>query len=351
MQSRWFGSGEDRRTSINRLVVGALALAPPASTAPAEESVAREFLRKVIGFSEAQIGAVDAGQVVTKQLPVADKPESAAFGAVRLSGDHAAFARQFRRHVGVARSGDSILEIGRFSPSPRVEDLAGLTLEETDFAAARACKPGDCHIKLSRSAIERMGQEVDWKAGDARARAAGLMKQMLVEYTASYMQGGTAAMATYANKDRPLETPAEFRRLLAASSYLVEYVPALHRYLEEFPKGSLAGAEDVFYWQKDKLAPKPTVSIFHVTIWTDPERAAAVIASKRIYSSHYFRAGLDLLAVVAAPGGGCYLMDLYRARIDPPTGILSGAILGKIRGGIEHGVAERLRAQAARPPG
>jgi hypothetical protein len=40
-------------------------------------------------------------------------------------------------------------------------------------------------------------------------------------------------------------------------------------------------------------------------------------------------------------------MDLYRARIDPPTGMLSGVILGKIRGGIEQGVAERLRAQAA----
>jgi hypothetical protein len=317
------------------------------STAPAEENVARDFLRKVIGFSDAQIEAVEAGQVVTKQLPAADKPESAAFGAVRVRGDYIALVRAFRRDVGVVRRGDSILEIGRFSRPPRAEDLAGLTLEERDFVAARECKPGDCHIKLSRSAIERMRQQIDWNAADARARAAGLMKQMLVEYTAAYMQGGTAEMATYANKDRPLETPAEFRRLLAASPYLVEYVPALHRYLEEFPKGSLAGAEDVFYWQKDKLAPKPTVSIFHVTIWTDPERAAAVIASKRIYSSHYFQAGLDLLAAVAAPGGGCYLMDLYRARIDPPTGMLSGVILGKIRGGIEQGVAERLRAQAA----
>lgn len=332
---------------MNSLLVAALALVLPASTAPAEENVARDFLRRVIGFSDAQIATVDAGQVVTKQLPAADKPESAAFGAVRLSGDHLALVHRFRRDVGVARSGESILEIGRFSRPPRAEDLAGLTLEERDFVAARECKPGDCHIKLSRSAIERMRQEIDWKAGDARGQASGLMKQMLVEYTAAYMQGGTAEMATYANKDRPLETPAEFRRLLAASPYLVEYVPALHRYLEEFPRGSLAGAEDLFYWQKDKFAPKPTVSIFHFTIWTDPERAAAVIASKRIYASHYFQAGLDLLAVVAAPGGGCYLMDLYRARIDPPKGILSGAILGKIRGGIEQGVAERLRAQAA----
>ena len=124
-------------------------------------------------------------------------------------------------------------------------------------------------------------------------------------------------------------------------------MPALHQYVEEYPKASLAGAEDVFYWCRDKFAPKATISIYHVTSWLDPERPVAVIASKRVYASHYFQAGLDLLAVVAAPQGGFYLMDLYRVRVDPPTGMLSGAILGKIRGGIEQGVAEGLRAKAA----
>lgn len=328
------------------MLVAALLVVLAASTAAAEEATALTFLRKVVGFSDAQIGAVEAGQVVTKQLPAADKPEIAAFGAVRVRGDRAAFVRQFRRDVGVTRRGASILEIGRFSHPPRIEDLAGLTLDEGDFDAARECRPGDCAIKLARSAMERIRGEIDWKGADARARATGLMKQMLVEYTAAYMQGGTAAMATYVDKDRPLEASAEFRKLLAASPYLVEYVPELHRYVEEYPKASLAGTEDLFYWWRDKFAPKPTISVNHVTIWTDPEGAVAVIATKRIYASHYFQAGLDLLAVVATPGGGFYLMDLYRVRIDPPTGMLSGAVLGKIRGGIEQGIAESLRAHA-----
>jgi hypothetical protein len=170
-------------------------------------------------------------------------------------------------------------------------------------------------------------------------------------YTAAYIQGGTAEMATYADKERPLETPAEFRKLLAASPYLVEYVPALHRYVEEYPKASLAGAEDLFYWCRDTFGPKPTTFVYHVTSWTDPERPVAVIASKRIYASHYVQAGLDVLAVVAAPGGGFYLMDLYRARIAPPGGVLSGALMGKIRDGVEQKVGESLGALAAREAG
>jgi hypothetical protein len=45
------------------------------------------------------------------------------------------------------------------------------------------------------------------------------------------------------------------------------------------------------------------------------------VASKQIYASHYFQAGLDLL---------------------------SGVRLGKIRGGVEQGVGEGLRTAKTR---
>lgn len=332
-----------------RPVIPALlaALAPASPAAPADPATAHSFLRKSVAFTDAQIAAVDAGQVVTKTLPSADKPEIAAFGAVWVRGDPASFVRQLREGAAMRR-GPSILEMGRFSRPPKFEDLAGLTLEDGDFKAARECRPGDCDIKMARSAMERMHREIDWKAADARGRATDVMRRMLVDYIAAYMQGGTAEMAVHVDKERPLDTSAEFRRLLAASPYLVEYVPAFHRYVEEFPNGTLAGAEDVFHWTKDKFAPKPTVSVYHTTIWVDPAQAGnALVGSKQIYASHYYQAGLDLLAILPA-AGGFYLMDLYRLRIDPPTGMLSGVILGKVRGGVEQGVAEGLKAAQVR---
>ena len=58
----------------------------------------------------------------------------------------------------------------------------------------------------------------------------------------------------------------------------------------------------------------------------------------------------DSTAVMDARAGesGFYLLDLSRTRIDPPTGMFSGLVLGKIRGRIEHGVAERLKSAKAR---
>jgi hypothetical protein len=330
-----------------RAIVTAAALAT-SLLAAAEETPLRTFFRRTIGLSDPQVAEVESGRVVTKQLPGADKPEMAAFGAVRVTGRKDVYLERVR-DVARFRQGPSTLQIGRIRVPPSIEDFAALTLEDGDFAAARECKPGDCDLKLARTALERIRREMDWKAPDARARATLLMKQMLVEYVTAYQKAGTTEMATYADDAVPLDAPAEFRKVLGASPYLVQYAPELQRHLEEYPKAKAAGAEDLFYWTKDKFGPKPTVAVHHVTVWRDPaDPTRAAVASKQIYASHYFQAALDLTAVVDAPAGGFYLVDLYRARVDPPTGMLSGVLLGKIRGGIEQGVAEGLRTAKAK---
>jgi hypothetical protein len=58
----------------------------------------------------------------------------------------------------------------------------------------------------------------------------------------------------------------------------------------------------------------------------------------------FFNAGLEILAAVpTADGKGLYLLNLYRTRIDPPTGMLAGVLMGKVRDGIETGVKENLK--------
>ncbi|HVQ29659.1 MAG TPA: hypothetical protein VMV21_08780 [Vicinamibacteria bacterium] len=326
-----------RGTSLGLFAVGLLT---PSSFA--EEAAPHMFLRKAIGFTDAQIATVDQGQVATRQFASADKADVAAFGAVRVAVPKEAYLRQLQDVVAFKRT-PSMLEIGRFSPVPTVADVAGLSLDDGDFEAARKCRPGACNLKLARTAIERMHAEIAWDKPDARVRATALMRQMVVEYLAAYMQGGTAAMATYYDKEEPLAAPAEFSKLLQASPYLIEYAPDFHAYVDQYPHGSLAGVEDVFYWAKDKTGPKATISVFHLSVWRDSEDSKrVVIASKQIYASHYIRVGLDLTALVDAQDGGFYLMDLFRGRIDPPGGMLAGVVLGKIRGSIESSLGENL---------
>jgi len=321
--------------------------------APAGEPPPRPFLRRVIQLTDAQIAAMDNGEPVTKLLPSPEKAEIAAFGAIRLKGTVAALREQMRDFQSF-RKVPQVPEIGRFSDPPRVEDLQGLTFPDDDIDALRKCRPGKCDVKIGTSGIEAFSA-LDWRAPDARARAITLIKEKMAAYARAYAAGGTDAMGVTVDKTHPKALSAEFKTLLRNSPYLVEYVPAFNQYLASYPRGTLPETEDVLFWTKDTFGLKPVVSIYHATIHTPPGGPGVLVAVKTIYASHYFNAALEVMAAVPAPDGpggpSLYLLDLYRARIDPPTGMLSGVLMGKVKDGIEDGVALNLEAARRRVEG
>ena len=158
---------------LNRVSSGVLwacflpGLAP--AVAPAQEAPPRPFLRKVIQLDDAQLAAVEKGEVVTKLLPTTDKPEIAAFGVVKTGGTPdqlVALARDVRKFKKVPQ----IPEIGHFSTPAKIEDLAGLTHPPDDIAALKRCKPGSCDVKIGTKGLERI---VEDRLEGARRREAG----------------------------------------------------------------------------------------------------------------------------------------------------------------------------------
>ncbi len=341
MKSRSFGLG----------LLAVLALEPQVAFGQAAEAPPRPFLRKVIEWGDDKLALIDKGEVVTRQLPGADKPEIAAFGAVKIATTRAKFVALLA-DIQDFRKVPQVPEMGVFSSPAKLEDLAKLTLEDGDFDVMRKCVPGNCNIKLGTAGIERLQKEIKFDAPDAKAKVLAILKQQAVSYVDAYRKGGTDAMGVLGNKKEPRLLSNEFKLLLRQSPYLPDYVPAFNAYLESYPKGTLAGAKDIVYWTKDTFGLKPVISIYHMTTWNDPTQTGAMVAIKQIYADHYFNAGLDIVAAVEADGGkSIYVLELYRGRIDPPTGMLAGVLLGKVRGGVETGVAENLKHSRERLQG
>jgi hypothetical protein len=170
----------------------------------------------------------------------------------------------------------------------------------------------------------------------------------------AYRSGGTDAMGVILDRSQPRALSQEFRTLLANSPYVPEYLPAFHEYLASYPKGSLPNTSDVLFWTKDTFGLKPVVSIYHATnhlIGGAP--GGLLVAVKTLYASHYFNAALEIMAAIPTSDAkpSLYLIDVYRTRIDPPTGMLSGVLMGKVRGGIEQGVQMNLKTAKARVEG
>jgi hypothetical protein len=149
-------------------------------------------------------------------------------------------------------------------------------------------------------------------------------------------------MGTIMDKKAPKTRTEEYRRLLANSPYLVEYVKEFNDYLGAYPKGKLADTQDILYWTRDEFGLKPTISLYQLTLHRSPK--GALIANKLLAATHFFNASLDILAGAPTPDGkGLYLMSLVRTRIDPPTGMLGGLLMGKVKDGIETAVKENLK--------
>jgi hypothetical protein len=332
---------------LRRLPPLVLCLVASAALAQAPEPQPQSFLRKVIEFGDDKLAAIEKGEVVTRQLPGADKPEIAAFGVIKVSAARSVFGAKVK-DIQSFRKVPQVPEIGVFSSPARLEDLAALTLEDGDFDVMRKCVPGNCNFKLGVTGIESL-QKVKFDAPEAKARVLRILKDEALSYVEAYRKDGTDAMGALATRKEPRLLSNEFKLLLKQSPYLPEYVPAFSAYLESYPKGTLAGASDVIYWTKDTFGLKPVLSIYHLTIWNDASQPVALASIKQLYASHFFNAGLDLIAAVEAQDGkGLYLLDLYRGRIDPPTGMLAGMLLGKVRGGVEDGVRANLKTAKQR---
>jgi hypothetical protein len=287
-------------------------------------------------FTPSDLGDLEHGRVIKRAFGATSPGEIAVVGATRVKVSKETFVERFR-DIARFKAGSDVLQIGRFSSPPALEDLAPLTIDKADFDG-RACRVGDCGVRLPADSIRRFQKEIDWTAPDADSRAAALFKQMIFDNVRAYLAGAPDRIAEYNDDKRPIRPIEEFAGLLRNFPAIGDLVPELPAYLEHFPSAALAGAEDFLYWSKEKVAGLPFITITHVTIVRNAS-GSVVIASKDVYSSRYFNSSLGVTVgsdVGGAPGA-FYLVYANRAR----ASALKGAL-----GGLRRALVER-RAKAS----
>jgi hypothetical protein len=331
------------------LGLGAALLMAVASPAARSGSFVSDLLRQE-RFSAADLRALDAGEAVVKSLDTTARQELAHFGVVYVDAPADRFVDRFR-DIERFESGRGVPQIGRFGSPPRLEDLASLTLPATDVTALAKCRPGHCDVKLSTAAMTRFRNHVNWSSPDAARQANEIAREMLLDLVHAYQANGNAALGHYHDGGTPLHVAEQVRALLASSHRLPVPVPALMRYLDEYPRSRPVGVEDFFYWSVVDFGLKPTVRVNHVVIYPLADRPSGVshaIAIKQLYASHYFHSALELRFLVGddrpADRRGFYLLSVTRSRSDGTTGLV-GSLLrpvisrrsrSAVRGYLEH---------------
>ena len=157
------------------------------------------------------------------------------------------FLQSFRESM-ARKSDPAILEIGRFSSTPTLDDLQSLTLEPRDIDDLQMCVAGDCKVKLSAGMIQRFQNEIDWTAPNYRSQVTVLYKSILLDYMRDYLRQGDAALIEYNDKSNAVRLADETHSLIGAST-LSRNIP--REFMRE-PKGlpGLSVVENAFVWSK-----------------------------------------------------------------------------------------------------
>jgi hypothetical protein len=313
-----------------------------AAAAPGIAPVLREVLSHDLKFTAVDLAELERGKIVKHALDRTAPGEIAVAGAVRVNATREKFLDRFR-DIAQFKRGPGVLEIGRFNNPPAIDDLAALTIDKNDFDG-RACRVGDCGVRLPAATIRRFQREIDWKAPDADKRAAALFKQVLFDHVRAYLSGSSDRFIQYDDDKRPIRPVEEFAGILNNSPGVGELVPGLPAHLRAFPSSRLAGAEDFLYWSKETGGFAPFITVTHVTIVRMAD-GSDVIASKDVYSSRYFDSSLAVTIasdVIGTPDA-FYLVYVNRSRASAIKGVFSGLRRAMVERRAKSSVDENLK--------
>lgn len=301
------------------------------------------YFTKVLKLTAEEKKLLLSGAPLAKNLEADPSKEVAVFGAVWIKAPIKKYIAALQ-DIETLEKGPGFRATKKVSEPARVEDFAALALPADDLKDLRNCKVGSCALKLSAEALERVRKEVDWSKPDAKAQVERLVRVMAVDYVNAYRAGGNSRLAVYRDGANPTFVANEFRELLNGMPALGEYLPSMRQYLLDYPKAPALPTSSFIYWQEAEFGLKPTIRISHVAIQETAD--ATIVASKQLYSSHYFWTALELRVLVPDPsrGAGFWFVNVNRSRSDGLTGFVGRIIRGKVREGARKGVHSALLA-------
>ena len=251
----------------------------------------RGVLTRYLRFTTSELADLQAGKVVKHGLDSTAAGEVGVVGAVRINAPKAKFLARVR-DIARFKSGPDVLQIGRFSRQPTLDDLAALTVEAADFDR-RKCRVGNCGVRLPAAVIQRVEREIDPGAPDVQQRAAAHFKQVLLDDVIAYVNGSPGRFEQYDDGSRPIRPIDEFDGVLRSSPALAALVPGLTDHLKNFPASRLPDADDFLYWSKERVSMSTFITVTHVTI-VCPSTATCVMTTKDVYSSRFIDASLAI---------------------------------------------------------
>jgi hypothetical protein len=310
------------------------------------------FFQPTIRLTAADRRDLGRGEPIAHVVP-AEADQVAVFAAVPvdITGDR--FVSWMRRIEELKKS-PYVLAIGRFSDPPRIEDLAGLSLDDDELVDVLDCRPGRCNLKLSSAEIAALQRVAAAAGADWRTHVQQAFRAAVLQRVTAYLTEGHTRIGPYADASRDVWPAARFSAVLGHSVFLTRQLPRLAEYLSRYPRTAVPEIESFLYWSKERLTSKSIVSVTHVSIVrsSDPALPDTLVAGKGVFATHYVNASLGITALLRGESGSrAYLAYVNRSEVDMLGGVFGGVVrwflqrrLKNEAAGVLIGLRQRLES-------
>lgn len=299
-------------------------LIPSFSSAQNPVQKLQDILREKADFNSEDFSVLEKGEPVIKFLPTKDKREVAICGVVRLQNVREISLKSFQDSL-TQRNNKSLVDSGKFSDPPILEDIKSVEVEKNDIEAMKKCEVGKCDLKMSASMVKRLQTEIDWNSPDYSTQSAQLFRQMLFDYVKDYSTNGNSALLQLDNQKKSIRLDEEHQDLLNKLLFINEFTLEFAKYLETFPRSAPKGVENEFYWSKIKFGLKPIITLTHKATYQrqDENNTQFLIVTKQIYASRYVDSSLALTFFLSFPNSETYLLFTNLSRSESLDGMFS----------------------------
>jgi len=238
------------------------------------------------------------------------------------------------RNIYQFKSGELVHAVGRISTPATAQDFDALPVSESDLADMRACRPGNCGLKLTAGEIASMRAAMT--PGSSTPPGPTTLRRLLAERVQRYQRGGLGDLPSAADGHDEVPPATAFVALLNGHAYLPASMPGLAGFLLGGGTAPPSVADHYLYWSYENTGQKLVASVTDLTIARadTPDLPSVMILGKQVLATHYFTGSLNLLSLAGPANGPRYLVMINRSRVD----VLSGPFRGFIRGTIERRV-------------
>jgi hypothetical protein len=336
------------------VVAAALMLATPARQ-NARQDVSTYLTRA--GLASSDVSRLDTGAVVTHVTNGQSPNELFVVAAVKIRAPRQRVTDYYGQMIAYV-DGSVTLAFGRFGSPPSIADVKDLAFDRSDVDDMKSCRPGRCDVRLGGAGLDKLRSAIDWSATDYVERVNAFARKAAVDYVAAYQSRGDAALFTYNDRAEAVSLKEQWLGILGNSPLFHQYTPELKTYLEQFPRGSLPGVRNVFYWSKEDYGFKPVINIVHGVIYVPTAQSdRTIVVQKQLYASHYLDGSLAVATLLDTEDSGrpaTYLLYATRLRGDMLKGGFGGlkrtAALSQARKAAEQTLGTIKQALEAAVP-